>query len=123
MKPDPIIEAMHRYEPDVLCNYLTQSSDRYTIVNKEQAILTKDDQRLFCVALHFDYGWNFSDFDDSTIYFQVVDNEIYGGVFKLTEHRPTTRVHIASGISHGVSNIYIYKQEEYQKMCGKISGI
>lgn len=123
MKVRPRAAAMHRYNPKALCNYLTQSNDGYTIVNKEQAILTKDDQRLFWVALHFDYGWNFSDPDDSTIYFQVVDNEIYGGVFKLTEHRPTTRVHIASGISHGVSNIYIYKQEVYQKMCGAISGI
>lgn len=120
MKPDPIIEAMRRYDPKALCNCLTQSSDGYTIVNKEQAILTKDDQRLFWVALHFDYGWNFSDPDDSTIYFQVVDNEIYGGVFKFTEHRPTTRVHIASGISHGVSNIYIYNEEVYQKMCSLI---
>lgn len=112
MKSDPVWEARVRFNPLKLCSYLARR-DGYAVVDKEKAIQFKDDDRLFHVILHFDYRWNFKDYEDTTIYFAVENEQIYGGVFNLANNQPLTRRQIVTAPHGGTSCTYKLTPKEY----------
>ncbi len=93
---DVRIKASQRYNPLCLCRYLQAVESGAVIVDRTQAIQTKDDLRLFDVILNRDYLWNYNNPDDVTIYLEVCDGDIYGGVYDMRTGEHITRTKIAS---------------------------
>lgn len=104
-------EASKKFNPYVLKDHLLRLEDGTTIVDRGSVVNNPDDARLFYVILNKDYGWDYSDPGDATIYYEVHDGKIYGGVYKTGVGRLTRRV-IAVERSEAVN--YMYTVYSYQ---------
>lgn len=121
MRQDPVLQAQIRYNPQELCAYLTKTANGYAIVDKARAIQSKDDERLFSVILYFDYRCYRGDENNTTIYFQVLDGEIYGGAFNLIDNQPITNRRLITSPSGGMARTYKFSLTEYMAICQKIA--
>lgn len=117
MKPakDARIEASQKFNPYVLCHYLTRADDGIVIVDRSRVIKDKETQRLFDVILNVDYLWEFHNPDRTTIYFDVEGGEIYAGLYQIGFGRYTRKL-IATTRCPGMMRRYQYPQETLDKM-------
>lgn len=116
-------EASKKYNPYMLKNFLIRAEDGTAIVDRPRLIATKDDERLFYVILNKDYQWNYSRPLDTTIYFQVIDGKVYGGIYETGIGRRSKRVvAVERGIVHEYDyNPYAYEQADMNEIIAKIN--
>lgn len=75
-------EASKKYNPYALMGYLIHTEDGIAIVDRNSIVKNEDDERLLYVIFNKDYGWNYSDIGNATIYYEVCNGKIYGGVYR-----------------------------------------
>ena len=90
-------EAVNRYNPTRLLGYLKLADDGSVIVDRELAISSGVDRLKFACILERDYGWNFLDFDHSTIYLEADGDVVYGGVYDLRGGKRREKRVVATG--------------------------
>ena len=111
------IAAAKRFNPKNLCGYLTKGEDGVAVVDRAKLLQTKDDERLFVIAMNADYRLNYSDCDCSTVYFEVEDERIIGGIYNLQTRTKKTKRQIAiSPEGVGVTRQYVYSQSTLDEM-------
>lgn len=107
------IQATQRFNPYILKNYLTTAQDGEVIVDTDLLIKSENDARLFYVILNKDYGWDYGSHNNATIYFEVVDGKIYGGVYCKGKGRMSRSiVAVERSIAHNYSyTTYAYSSK------------
>lgn len=115
------IEAAKRFNPKNLCNYLMREKDGTVVVDRAKILKSQDDERLFIVTMNADYEWNYAEYDDSTIYFQIEREAIVGGIYNSARCSKVTRRQIAVPSADGITRSYVYSQDVFEKMCESIT--
>lgn len=75
--------------------FLLRCSDRlregFYVLNKSMILLAKKDIKLLYVLMADEYGWDYSNIYDSTIYFLETDNGVYKGIYNLSTQECVTQ--------------------------------
>lgn len=117
-------EASKKFNPYTLKNYLMHIEDGYAIVDRSRVVKSEEDERLFYVIINEDYAWDYSDPGDATIYYEVRDGKIYGGVYQEGVGRITRKL-IAVERSDATNYAYLvrsYQVEVYNEIVRNING-
>lgn len=118
---DARIEAAKRFNPKRLCKNLTRTEDGVVIVDRSKCVHTMGDERLFMVSMNADYGWDFSDYQNSTIYLQIDGNDVIGGIYNTASKDKKTRRVIAVVSDDGLTRRYVYSLKTMAEMCSAIT--
>ena len=113
-------EARKKFSPWHLCKHLCRWSDGTVYVSKKEIISNKDDARLFFIVLHHDYKWRFDDFENSTMYFDVVGDVVKGGVYNTLTHEKKTQCTVISCEPNEIVHHYNYPVDYFTKVCEAI---
>ena len=116
-------EASKKYNPYVLTDYLTRTEDGMVIVDRFRLLQSKDDERLFYVVLNKDYGWDYRYPETTTVYFEVKDGRVYGGIYDGDVGVRSRRV---IAVEHSLAkvydyNLYCYDNETMAEIIEKIN--
>lgn len=113
------MEASHKFNPHKLCHYLVRTEDGNVIVDRQRILQNQDDIRLFYVTLNADYLWNYYNPEEPTIYFEIADDGIIGGVYDYNLGKQTKRL-IATVRDGELSHHYKYSQDVLNEMISLI---
>ena len=113
-------EARKKFSPIHLSKHLLREKDGTVYVNREKMIQSKDDARLFSVALDYDYRWDFDDFEHSTVYFEICGDTIKGGVYNTLTREKKTRWTVVSREPKRKVYHYSYSTPDFTKVCEAI---
>lgn len=116
-------EATNKYSPYTLKDFLIRLEDGSVVVDRASLLKTQDDARLFYVALSKDYGWDYRFPETSTIYFEVIDGKIYGGVYDANFGCRSKRLIAAehSAAREYDYNLYVYSSNTLSEIIGRIN--
>jgi hypothetical protein len=115
-------EASKKYSPYTLKEFLIRLSNEEVVVDRESLLKTQDDARLFYVVLSKDYGWDYRYPETSTIYFEVIDGKVFGGVYESNAGRRSRRlVAVENSIAKEYDyNLYSYDSDTLSEIIGRI---
>ena len=115
------IEASKKFSPYKLKDFLTRTEDSTVIVDRTRATQNdKDNERLFLVVLNCKYLWQYRDFENVTIYYDIDGEKVVGGVYNTrTKERETRRVIVTEDMGNLVYH-YTYKRDTLNEIIGAI---
>lgn len=117
-------EALNIFNPKELCKHLVRGSDGTVYVDKNHLLADKDEENLFVLILNLFYKWSYNDYRNSTVYFEVEDGNIIGGVYNTETKQKYTRVRVATkGQAEGISRQYSYEDSDLSELCNKIVAV
>ena len=120
-------EASKKFNPYVLKDFLMRTEDGTVIVDRSRLLKNNEDKRFFFVVLNKDYKWNYRHPDTATVYYEIQDGRIYGGIFEpnlgcLTRQiiavKPGERI---VDIEEYCYNAYFYNADMYAEIVNSIA--
>lgn len=118
---DVRFEAMKRFNPKALCDFLIKLPNGVVCVDKTRCATADDDQLLFSVVMHCDYRWDYGDFDACTVFLEEEEEgRIYGGIYDLSRDKKLTHRLISVVKSDCVTDLYAYDADVFGRMCCQI---
>lgn len=119
---DAVGKAMSLFSPNklIIAENLV-NIDGVACVNREKVIDGIVEEAAFYVVMEMDYGWDYSDIDDSTIYFENGDDgNVYGGIYDTKAKKKKTRRLILSGDGDPKTH-YTYGDKDVKKLARIVS--
>lgn len=110
-----------KYSPERLIEHLVLTEAGDVIVDRASVLKDHDDEIAFFIILDHDYGWDFEDFNNSTIYFEVRGGVLYGGVYNIRSGERVSRLPIAA--PRGAETLWFvrkYKHDVFDKICSAV---
>lgn len=105
-------KADNRFNPHALKDFLIRSKEGEVIVDRKNLIKNDDDLSLFCIVLNKDYGWDYSCPDTTTLFFEVDNERIIGGVYEIDGGTRTKKV---IAVPRDRAKEYDYRIYSYEK--------
>ena len=110
------LQIEKKFDPEFLCEYIVFDNGT-PIVDARKLLKTQEDELSFFDLLNFLYCWDYSsDFYDTTLYFELEDHVLFGGVYDLRNHQKKTRMKVAAGLPARTFIPYTYTDEIFCKI-------
>jgi hypothetical protein len=126
-KPNATL-ARQIFNPAQLVKYLIRDTNGIAYVDRSKILVSKPGymvEMLYSITLHHDYGWDFNDFQESTIYLEVGREvkSIHGGVYSIRDKIKLTRKLIASPSNQDddICDHYLYTPDLFDTLCTTIN--
>lgn len=114
-------EASKKYNPYVLKDFLTRTKEGIAIVDRSSVVKSNDDERLFYVILNRDYLWDYRYPETTTIYFEINDGKVYGGVYEYNIGCRSKRIIAEEATTYHLVHHYVYNAHILQTICDAIN--
>ena len=121
-----MIDNIFKYSPDDLIDCIGTISKGYLIVDKELVKALKPEWNFegsFIKTLWKDYKWDFTRFQNVTIYFYLRGDKVFGGVYDLESETNVTKRLIFDRSLDECLLRYIYTQDGVNSFFKKIISI
>lgn len=90
-----LFQVEYRYTPCELARCSRHVDKNVFVVDTEKAITSNEDKYLFEILMQEVFGWNMncgSPIEQSTVYFDVGNESVFGGVWNTETNLPATRL-------------------------------